>query len=249
MGKTALVVGGSNGIGLGFTEKLLLQGYEKVYILDKTAPDLPPNDRIEYHPFNLLSDDYSILSAFDGIDTLIITAGFGRVAPFDTFENIEIINGFKVNTTSAMCIILHFISHLQNPNADFTCIILGSIAGLISSPLFAVYGATKAALVKFIESVNIELEMTDSKNRILNVSPGSLQGTRFGGGKNDTTLLQSLIDEIFAKADAKETLFIPDYEKTYKGVLARYHEDPEDFGRNSYTYKIEGGRINPVPQV
>ena len=40
---------------------------------------------------------------------------------------------------------------------NFDCMVMGSIAGLVSSPMFSVYAATKAALCRFIESINIEL--------------------------------------------------------------------------------------------
>ena len=46
-----------------------------------------------------------------------------------------------------------------------------SIAGFMSSPFFSVYGATKAALKIFIESVNVELERADSPNRLLMSRP------------------------------------------------------------------------------
>ncbi len=69
---------------------------------------------------------------------------------------------------------------------------MGSIAGLISSPLFATYGATKAAVCNGIESLNIELEMAGTENRILNVSPGSIKGTKFNGGTNDLSQTEAL---------------------------------------------------------
>lgn len=56
-------------------------------------------------------------------------------------------------------------------NKNFYCAVMGSIAGLVSSPLFALYGATKAAVCSLTESLNIELEKSGSNNRILNVSP------------------------------------------------------------------------------
>lgn len=38
---------------------------------------------------------------------------------------------------------------------DFYCGVMDSISGWMSSPFFSVYGATKAALKIFIESVNV----------------------------------------------------------------------------------------------
>lgn len=80
-----------------------------------------------------------------------------------------------------------------------------SIAGFMSSPFFAVYGATKAALKIFIESVNVELEKSGSCNRILNVSPGSIKGTSFNNGKTDLTALEILASDIIKNLKAKMT--------------------------------------------
>ena len=53
-----------------------------------------------------------------------------------------------------------------------------------SVKLYVGLAASKAALCRFAESVNIELEVSGTANRILDVSPGSIKGTRFNGGEN-----------------------------------------------------------------
>ena len=118
-----------------------------------------------------------------------------------------------------------------------------SIAGFISSPFFAVYGATKAALKIFIESVNVELEKSGTTNRILNVSPGSIKGTSFNNGKTDLSQTKDLANEIIFHLENKDDLFIPQYEEVFKNVLARYHEDFREEGRHSYDYKLNSGRL------
>ena len=116
-------------------------------------------------------------------------------------------------------------------------------AGFMSSPLFAVYGATKAALKIFIESVNVELEMSGTTNRILNISPGSIKGTAFYNGANDLSVTRLLAADILARLWAKDDLFIPQYDEVFKEVLARYHDDFRKEGRHSYEYKLKSGRI------
>ena len=37
----------------------------------------------------------------------------------------------------------------------------------------------------------------------------------------------------------KETLFIPDYDTTYKDVIERYQANSREFGLQSYEYKID----------
>lgn len=248
MKKNALIVGGSNGIGLAITNQLLHNDYEKVYILDRCEPDIKGNNKIKYIKINLLNDDFSRLYSINDINTLIITAGFGRIAPFSDLTEAEIINSFKVNDIAAIRIIKRYYDKIAGKD-DFYCAVMGSIAGFVSSPLFSIYGATKAALCKFIESVNIELEKGESANRILNVSPGSIKGTKFNDGENDLTLTTDLAKEILSRMFARETLFIPEYKNVYKSVLERYNNDAHLFGLQSYEYKLRSGRANTEPQV
>lgn len=246
--KEALVIGGSNGIGLAITLELQKKGYF-VNIIDKAQNDmLVEYDNIRFCQANLLNPDFSFLEQYKDIDTLVITAGFGRITPFEELLDQEIQNGFQVNSIAAIRII-HFFFTKMKQKAPFYCAVMGSIAGLISSPLFATYGATKAALCNAIESLNIELEMAGTENRILNVSPGSIKGTKFNGGDNDLHKTEELAQAIIGKMEERQTLYIPQYEEVYKGVLERYHNDPHQFGLDSYQYKQASGRTSSRPQL
>jgi NAD(P)-dependent dehydrogenase (short-subunit alcohol dehydrogenase family) len=106
-----------------------------------------------------------------------------------------------------------------------------------------VYGATKAALRIFIESVNVELEKSGTSNRILNISPGSIKGTAFYNGANNLDLTRSLAADILKHLWSKEDLFIPQYDTIYREVLERYHDDFRAEGRHSYDYKMQSRRV------
>lgn len=243
----AIVVGGSNGIGLAFVQHFIKCGYTKVYIIDKSESEYS-HSSVEFIKADLTDFDFDIFNNFRDVSSVVITAGFGRPALFETFVDKEIDNGFRVNTIAAIKIIKRYYNVLKS-NRNINFIVMGSIAGLVSSPMFSVYAATKAALSRFIESVNIELENEGTDNRILNVSPGSLKGTRFNGGDNQVELLSELVEIILKKAATKETLYIPQYDEVYQGVLTRYHNDAHQFGMESYEYKKNSGRINNKPQI
>ena len=246
--KEALVIGGSNGIGLAITLELRNQGY-LVHVVDKSQNDqLGQLENLHFQQVNLLTTDFSFLEDFKSIDTLVITAGFGRIAPFEEILEQEIQNNFQVNSISVMKV-LHFYFPRMKQKEPFRCAVMGSIAGLISSPLFATYGATKAAVCNGIESLNIELEMAGTENRILNVSPGSIKGTKFNGGTNDLSQTEALAQAIIQQMELKQTLYIPQYEEVFKGVLERYHDDPRKFGLDSYQYKLSSGRTSSKPQL
>lgn len=245
--RTAMVVGGSNGIGMGMVQQLLKDNYNKIIVVDRQKPSIS-DDRIVFSTNDLSRCDMSVFYEYQDIDTLIITAGFGRPASFDTFNEKEIENSFRVNAESIIKIIKAYYSKFSDKD-NFDCLIMGSIAGLVSSPLFAVYAATKAALCRFIESINIELEMKGTKNRILNVSPGSIKGTKFNGGDNQLEQLENLAIELIKRMRDKEELYIPDYEEVYRGVIERYTDDPHQYGLDSYEYKMNSGRLNNRPQI
>jgi short-subunit dehydrogenase len=242
--KRILIVGGANGIGLSIAKQLTARdGVEKIYIVDK-EPLSPAykEDKIENYQFDLTSADYSFFDRFEDIDGLMITAGFGRLALFNDIPEEMIATYFNVNTIAAIRVIKHFYDRLLSQD-DFYCGVMVSIAGFMSSPFFSVYGATKAALKIFIESVNVELEKAGTTNRILNVSPGSIKGTSFNQGQTDLSLTAPLAEEIILHLEDKDDLFIPQYEEVFKNVLARYQTDFRAEGRHSYEYKLNSGRI------
>ena len=68
----ALIVGGSNGIGLALAMRLVKE--KSVLIVDKVEPDYSqvPSDikhLVSFRKFDLLFDDYSLFDEFNDIDT------------------------------------------------------------------------------------------------------------------------------------------------------------------------------------
>ena len=242
--KRTLVVGGANGIGLSIaTELARRNNCEKVYIVDK-APVSPEylSSKIEGFQFDLTDNDYSFFDRFNDIDSVMITAGFGKLALFEEVPESYITSSFNVNTIGPIRVIKHFYDRMLK-DSDFYCGVMVSISGFMSSPFYSIYGATKAALKIFIESVNVELEKAGSSNRILNVSPGSIKGTSFNHGKTDLSLTSELANQIIAHLESKDDLFIPEYEDVFKEVLERYHEDFRKEGLHSYDYQVKSGRV------
>ncbi len=242
--KKILIVGGANGIGLSMAHVLADRAKtEKVYVVDKAVlAEEFQHEKIDSVQFDLACQDYAIFNQFQDIDGLIITAGFGRLSLFKDIPEEMIATYFNVNTIPVIRIIKHFYDKLLSKE-DFYCGIMVSIAGFMSSPFFSLYGATKAALKIFIESVNVELEKSGTSNRILNVSPGSIAGTSFNKGKTDLKVTAALAKNIISKIEAKEDLFIPKYDEVFHEVLERYHTDFRKEGLHSYEYKVASGRV------
>lgn len=241
--KKILIVGGANGIGLSIAKVLTQKALtERVFIADK-APlqDMYQEPKIDSFIFDVTNEDYSFFDQFQDIDGLMITAGFGRLALFKDINETEILQYFNVNAVAVIRLIKRFYEKLSTQD-DFYCGVMASIAGFMSSPFLSVYGATKAALKVFIESVNVELEKAGTTNRILNVSPGFVEGTCFNQGETELSLIEPLARQIVEQLENKNDLFIPQYEEVFKTVLERYHKDFHEEGRHSYEYKLNSGR-------
>lgn len=250
--KKAVIVGGSNGIGLAISKKLIDRGYY-LEICDISYPEEGMLDQGLYHYnycdlFDFDEDLFYKLAADHDVELLMLTAGIGRVAEFQFHHIAEIERILTIDTISTIKIIRIFYDRIMKDETFYTGI-MGSISGWLSTPCAAVYAAAKAGVVRFVESVNIELEAYGSDNRILDVSPASFRGSKFYGGKNDLAITGPLAENILELLFKHETRYIPQYEETLKAVLQRYATDPHEYGLHSYQYKKESGRLDNNERV
>ena len=250
--KKALIVGGSNGIGLAIGKVLAEKGWF-LLICDRVEPEsgILPEDAFAYNYCDLCDFDeflFRKLAEDEEIGLLMITAGIGRVADFEAHHIAEIEKMFRIDTVSTIKILRIFYERIMGEK-DFFTGVMGSISGWMSSPAASVYAAAKAGLVRFVESVNIELEVSGTDNRILDVSPASFAGTRFYGKKNDIAVTEPFAKEILEHLFNRETRFIPKYEETFRGVLERYQKDAHEYGLHSYQYKKDSGRLDNGKKV
>ncbi len=250
--KKALVIGGSNGIGLCICNKLIERGYY-IEIFDREEGDISVLEVRSYNYtfFDLLDFNESLIEKIasdEEVEVLIITAGIGRVADFFAHSISEIEKTFEINTVSIIKILRIFYDRILD-NKSFYTAVMGSISGWIVTPGASVYSGSKAGLIRTIESINIELEVSGTPNRILDVSPASFQGSRFYGGVNNLNMLSPLAEQVLNNLFERNSRYIPEYEETFKAVLERYHDDPHQYGLYSYDYKKKSGRLDNGKKV
>lgn len=250
--KKAVIVGGSNGISLAISKNLIDKGYY-LEICDRSGPEEGVLDaELFHHSYcDLLDFDEELFTtlAFDqDVELLMVTAGIGRVADFKAHHIAEIEKMLTVDTVSTIKIFRIFYDRILSKDT-FYAGVMGSISGWMSTPAAAVYAAAKAGVVRFVESVNIELEVAGTDNRILDVSPASFKGSRFYGGKNDLSITGPLANEIVIHLFNRDTRFIPQYEETFKATLERYYNDPHEYGLHSYQYKKDSDRLDNSRKV
>ena len=161
----ALVVGGSNGIGLAITKNLITSGYF-VEILDRHGPEsgILPEGTYSYQYCDLLDLNEDLIQSFVDnpmISFLMITAGYGRVADFEYFHTAEIKNMMTVNATATIQIIRKFYERIMG-DEPFYCGVMGSISGFITSfsngqVLMRDYSPEEAKLI--LKEMNDDLAM------------------------------------------------------------------------------------------
>ena len=133
--KKALVVGGSNGMGLAVTSTLIGRGYQ-VIVLDRNEGDLDKLNEGSYTytycdllDFN--EELFNDLSLDKDIEVLFISAGVGRIADFKAHHIAEIDKMFTIDTTSALKILRIFYDRIMARDTFYTGV-MGSISGWIS---------------------------------------------------------------------------------------------------------------------
>lgn len=172
--RVALVTGASAGIGKAFAEQLAIQGHDLVITarrrerLDALAEQLRAqrNARVEVIPADL-SDPAAPAALFEAIaargltvDVLVNNAGYGLGSGYRSTSWQQNADFLQVMITS----VAH-LTHLAVPGMverGYGRIIhVASLAGLIhGAPGSTLYAASKAFLVRFAESLALELEGT-----------------------------------------------------------------------------------------
>jgi Short-chain dehydrogenases of various substrate specificities len=91
------------------------------------------------------------------VDVLINNAGFGHDEPFLETDFDLVLDLFKVNVLGLMYLTQKIaMNMLDQPKGQI--INIASLAGKVSTPNYATYGATKGAVISFSNALRMELK-------------------------------------------------------------------------------------------
>jgi uncharacterized protein len=191
-GKSALVTGASAGLGEEFAIQLTDLGATHLVLTARRADRLEelkaclvasnPALRVDTITADL-ADSSGVTSLIAELekrgfspDILINNAGLGDLGTFETSEPERIESMLAVNIVALTRITRWALPAMLAKKAGWICNV-GSTAGLIPLPTFAVYAATKAYVNSFSEALRIELY--GSGIHVLALCPGPVE-TEFG---------------------------------------------------------------------
>jgi len=104
------------------------------------------------------------------IDTLINSAGFGHSEAFVDIDFDIITNLFQVNVLGLMYLTQKItLRMLDQPRGQI--INVASLAGKVSTPHYAAYGATKGAVISFSNALRMELKPSNIQVTTVNFGP------------------------------------------------------------------------------
>ncbi len=236
--KKIVIIGGTSGLGLSFAIELRNRfSKASILVVGQTKPnDLCAKFSLDFLQIDLSTPHHDWNFCSDS-NFIVYAAGVGRITPFDEIEEKDINKTISVNATNVIHLLNSKKKELISVNSCQISIIT-SIAGKIPSPLFALYAASKALVSSYISSVNIELAKKETKNRIIEIAPGHIDGTALYGKKTNLDKLTNVSKTILNQIENKKYLIIPQDEKMYLEILERAHKNPLEFGNQSYDYKL-----------
>ena len=174
-GKSALVTGASAGLGEEFARQLADAGVTHLVLTARRLDRLEDLKRelLKAHPTIRvdtvsvdLNDAAAVTQFLAGLeksardsftcDILINNAGLGDLGTFETSEPERIESMLAVNIVALTRITRWAVPGMLARKSGFICNV-GSTAGLLPLPTFAVYAATKAYVNSFTEALRVEL--------------------------------------------------------------------------------------------
>jgi NAD(P)-dependent dehydrogenase (short-subunit alcohol dehydrogenase family) len=191
--KTALIVGGGQGIGLGFVRQLLAQSdIERVYATYRrleSATELLAIDDSRLHCLQMdITDESQIAGVINEIQTetkalhyVINSVGVlheGEMQPEKSLRQInsvQLIRYFQVNSIGAMLLFKYVQPLLKHDTRSILATISAKVGSIGDNEIGGWYGyrASKAALNMFIRTSSIEYKRSCPNAILVALHPGT----------------------------------------------------------------------------
>lgn len=184
--RSAVVTGGSSGIGAAFINSLAkLDSLGTLCNISRTKPDNSlANDRL-FHISADLSDRFEMKSAaknvrerldlIEGPILLINNSGYGSYGPFDSQDVDDQINMINLNVSGLVGLTGELLPMLKEKGG--VVINVASVVAFYPAPAMATYAATKAFVLNW--SLALSWELQEFPVKVLALCPGPTRSKFF----------------------------------------------------------------------
>ena len=170
-GKVAAITGGNSGIGRATAQRFASEG-AKVYVFDKftdSGVDGVTTIGGDVTARRDLDRFFKIVGAENGhLDVLFANAGVGNMAPLGSISDSDFDFVFGVNVKGVLFTVQ---AGLPLMKAGGSIILTSSTTGVMGTPAFSVYSASKAAVRNFARTWALDLKGTGIRVNV--ISPGA----------------------------------------------------------------------------
>jgi NAD(P)-dependent dehydrogenase (short-subunit alcohol dehydrogenase family) len=177
-GKTAVITGGGTGIGLGAAKRFIAEG-AFVYLfgrrqehLDAAVAELGGNARAVVgsitDPADLDRLYATVKAERGGLDILFANAGTGAFAPLGEITPEHYDQIFDVNVKGTVFTVQKALPLMSDGGS---IILTGSSTGVMGTPAFSIYSATKAAIRNLARTWALDLRGTGIRVNVLSPGP------------------------------------------------------------------------------
>ncbi len=206
-GKTALITGGTSGIGLE-TARLFIREGARVALTGQSAVSIAAvKQELGEDVLAIASDSSDILqqqdlgrhvgTAFGQLDILVVNAGIAELKPLENWTEAAYNRTFDINVRGPFFLIQTLLPFFANPAS---IVLNASINAHVGMPNTSVYGASKAALLSFVRTLSGELIKRGI--RVNAVSPGPIETPLYGKLGLSGGELKQVSDSILSQVPA-----------------------------------------------
>lgn len=149
--KTYLLIGGSTGIGYSLTHELLESG-NKVLMASRNAPDIEQVNFTHY-AFDVLQDDFSLLTTLGPLDGLIYLPGSIALKPLGMLKEEDFRSDMELNFFSLVKTVKTVANQL---NQGASLLFFSSVAATTGMPFHTSIAAAKSAIEGFAKALAAE---------------------------------------------------------------------------------------------
>ncbi|MGB9672776.1 MAG: SDR family NAD(P)-dependent oxidoreductase [Anaerolineales bacterium] len=183
--KVVLITGASSGIGEA-TARIAAQKNYRIFVtarraerLERLCSEINTNGgEASFYPADLTDSSQiptlveEVMKRYASVDVLINNAGFGRLRWLEQLDPIEdIAKQIQLNLIAAMQL-TRYVLPIMIQNHQGHIININSLAGLIATPTYSVYAASKFGLRGFSEALRREVKVYHIK--VSGVYPGGV---------------------------------------------------------------------------